>query len=813
MKPERSKYSIPLGIMFVTLTLILMTTALVKTLNADTQDRDQLVMQVSFPDFESYDITIEGEHHVIKSGEMGNLYVPGKPLLPLKTFNIALPPGARVQTVEVVRNEAVEQPGVYRIQPAPTILVMTDWMTDANEKMQAEWQRNYDSTYLLDRAYPEFEGKIAGSGTLRKYSYVSVSVCPFSYQPLSGRLLYYSTAQITVNYDLPAKYSPEARRIEEIKRDRIADDLAARLFVNYDQVSETYESSSVPGETNQETYDYVILTDESLVDIVTSSDFYRWKVDTGNNVRVVLSTDPLIEEEPGRDLAERIRNFLREYYLTWGTEHLLIVGDYKTIPMRYCYPDSADHDFNVWDPYSFIGEVPTDYYYADLSLPDDLSWDSDGDGYYGEYGEDTPDFLADIYVGRIPTSQPSRVTYTLDKLISFGQDTGSWKNRALQPGAILFFENQDYEDYPFCDGARLLDQIESDLMSGWSISHYSEQSGLRTSDYDWPPISEAAFTSDWRQNQYAVVNWSGHGGPHAVGRTVWQWDDGDGVPESFEFWSPYLISVDSNLNDNYPSIVFAVSCLVGYPEPNPYGNLGVDLLTRPLFGAGAGVLSATRPAAISAEWPSYPGGAESLSYEFNRYMIGGPDGSEMLGNALYDAKFYSHQNYGWDHIYEYLNLYNYNLYGDPALFREGASMPIVDDTDAEFLIRSGSWLSGNHPDAHGGSFLYNPAGSGNNSAAWRVDGLVTPGRYDAYIWKFDHSHSHLMATDAHYRVRNRDGVSDWILVDQSTPDDEWIYLGRFEFDDSHPEGIMITDEANGYVIADAVKLVYMGSLP
>jgi hypothetical protein len=259
--------------------------------------------------------------------------------------------------------------------------------------------------------------------------------------------------------------------------------------------------------------------------------------------------------------------------------------------------------------------------------------------------------------------------------------------------------------------------------------------------------------------------------------------------------------------------MFAVSCLVGYPEPTYYGNLGVDLLTKPSFGASAGVLSATRPAAVTGEWPEYPGGAESLSYEFNRYMICGPDGSEMLGNALYDGKFYSFSNYGWDHIYEYMNQFDYNLYGDPAMLREGVTTPVFDDGDAGFMILSGSWQSMNYMDAQEGSLMYNPAGSGDNKAAWRLDTIVTPGRYDVYTWKFDHPFSDLMATDAHYRVRDRDSTSDWILIDQSTDGDGWLYLGSFEFDNSRAQGVLLTDEADGFVIADAIKLVYRGSLP
>jgi len=128
---------------------------------------------------------------------------------------------------------------------------------------------------------------------------------------------------------------------------------------------------------------------------------------------------------------------------------------------------------------------------------------------------------------------------------------------------------------------------------------------------------------------------------------------------------PNIISTSSYLDDDYPSLVFVVSCLVGYPEPNAWGNLGVDLLTKPSFGPSAGIVSGSRVIWVSL------GGGELLSYEFNHYLIDGPGGPEKIGNALYDSKFFCNQNYSWDHYSEYWNMFTYNLYGDPALKREG----------------------------------------------------------------------------------------------------------------------------------------------
>jgi hypothetical protein len=96
--------------------------------------------------------------------------------------------------------------------------------------------------------------------------------------------------------------------------------------------------------------------------------------------------------------------------------------------------------------------------------------------------------------------------------------------------------------------------------------------------------------------------------------------------------------------------------------------LGVDLLTEPGFGSSVGVISATRGAALARHWPKDPGGVESVCYEYHDNLI---NGLQKVGDALYSAKFYCNQNYAWDHYWEYKNLYDYNLYGDPSMVREG----------------------------------------------------------------------------------------------------------------------------------------------
>ena len=634
-----------------------------------------------------YQIINRSKGQLIEMDGFGYLIVPGKPMLPSKNFLIALPPGAWVQSVEVKGAGATQLPGTHRIVPCPPIMPLADphQYPELVEKMQLEWQRNNQAVYSTDQAYPKERGKLTGSGTLRKYSYASVSFYPFSYHPQSGRLIYYDAAQITIKYTLPSPGSLEAQKVEEMKWDNLADERASRLFVNYQQVKELYRPTGLEPNALLQTHDYVIITTSDLLSAIASSNFLDWKTSLGYKVRIVLTTDTEITNQPGIDLAEQIRNFLRSYYIPWGIEYVLLVGDYATVPMRYCYPDSSNHANGAGDPsaWPWSGDVPTDYYYADLSDPDATSWDSDGDGFLGEYGQDSPDLLAEVYVGRIPTNNTDRITYTCNKLVAFEQDTGAWKGNALHAGAIAYFANEDHSGRELKDLAVYLDSIETQIMTGWTISHYSEQDGLAPSAYAWNALSEPAFIGDWRDGQYGVVNWGAHGWSNRVARKIWSWDDGDGVPESHEMSHPNLISIYSDLDDDYPSIVYALSCMVGYPEPNAWGNLGIDLLTKPGFGSSVGTLSGTRVVWVSL------GGGELRCYHFNHFLIDGPSGPERVGDALYNSKFYCNQNYSWDHYSEYWNAFGYNLYGDPALVRVGISQFTRGDCNGDGIIDLG----------------------------------------------------------------------------------------------------------------------------
>jgi hypothetical protein len=643
--------------------------------NQDLNDTE-LKVQVSFPDFQINWIQSTSHSQEIMMDGFDSIYTPGCPALPMKTFLFALPPKTTFLSLQYNVSHSMELPMSYQIHSALLPIPYT------NQSFSQSAQADTDLMPTSDDPYPSDSVLLQTSGSLRYYPYVSVCISPFTYYPVSGRLLYSTDFDITIRYrTLSVETTP-------IIVDKNTELLAKSIFTNYDDVQQYYQKNEPKNQVPSETADYLIITTEDLVDAITQTNFILWKNTVGHTVHIINVTDPAITSQAGSDLAAQIRNFLRSNYLEWGIQYVLLIGDYQTVPMRYCYPNPSNHQNTAGTPGGTGGEVPTDYYYADLSNPDETSWDEDGDGYYGEYGQDHPDFLPEVYVGRIPVNDPSRIIYALNKIVSFEHDTGAWKHHALAPGAFFYFTNETAPNTVAMDGARVGAMIADNLMLNWTVSRYTEQEGLEVSAYPGSPLTESAWTQDWKQNQYAIVNWAAHGWSDLIARKVWSSDDGDHIPEANEMSWPTMLDTASNLDDDSPSIVTAISCYVGYPEPNNWGNLGIDLLTQPGFGAAVAVISSARTPYGNIDWPTELGGSDSIIYEFNNNII---THTQSVGEAFYQSKFFCNVHYGWNSYEEYIDLYTFNLFGDPSLMFEGLNgdipqITIIKPTSALYFL-------------------------------------------------------------------------------------------------------------------------------
>jgi len=125
----------------------------------------------------------------------------------------------------------------------------------------------------------------------------------------------------------------------------------------------------------------------------------------------------------GRDEQEKIKYYIKTAFDEWGISYVLLVGDFRVMPLRYCY--NADVGSGYDEP-RFISEL----YYADIydSEGNFSSWDTNDNGVFGEWmGDTAEDFGIDLYpdvaVGRLACRNTFEVRTMVDKIITYETET------------------------------------------------------------------------------------------------------------------------------------------------------------------------------------------------------------------------------------------------------------------------------------------------------------------------------------------------------------------------------------------------------
>ncbi len=535
---------------------------------------------------QNYEITSGDRGHEISLENFGRLLIPGKPALPSRIFAIAIPPGAEVTGISYDLGEEIKLPGNYNILPAPLPRVIGQEDPAIYNGELLIYEENYNSAYGSNDAYPENIVEMIRSAGYRKYNLADVRVTPFRYHPVSGDLYYYPEISVDVEYE-------PSQRLSEIIIDNLekTERIAEEIIINYNEAQSWHPRSML---ADEEFNDFVIITISSLTSAVTP--LVDWEIQKGRSVEVVTTTW-IDANYIGYDLAAKIRNFLRDKYPSsaWGIEDVLIVGHYDDVPMRRTEQDLG------------YGKPETDYYYAELSLPDDQSWDIDIDHLYGEE-TDYNDFYAEVNVGRIPWSDSATVSSICQKSAAYEQNNDpAFKKNILLLGAFFW----DDDPNPRTDCAVLMEAMAAHpSMSDWTMTRMYEQGhSTYPMDYD---LRNSNVMSVWPSGSFAFVNYAGHGSPtssHIYHNTVEAFISSGNCPQ---------------LNDSYPAIMFADACS---NSDTDYLNIGQAMMWR----GGVGFLGATKVARGCPAWDdSLDGSTQSLDYYFTTSLT---SGEYTLGQA------------------------------------------------------------------------------------------------------------------------------------------------------------------------------------
>ncbi|GAA3710162.1 hypothetical protein GCM10022224_089580 [Nonomuraea antimicrobica] len=146
----------------------------------------------------------------------------------------------------------------------------------------------------------------------------------------------------------------------------------------------------------------------------------------------------------------------------------------------------------------------------------------------------------------------------------------------------------------------------------------------------------------------------------------------------------------------------------------------------------------------------------------------------------------------------------------------GLDVVLSDNSDTGQITTTGTWtLAGGGSSASnivgpqaevatgfvGYDYATAPAGTGQSAFTWN---LTTPsdGAYKVQV----RYPSGATATNATYKVKHKDGEAT-VTLDQTNNPGTWVELGSYTFTAGTTHSVTLTDDANGTVAADAVKLV------
>lgn len=520
----------------------------------------------------SYTITTDDNGDHVSIPNFGYLQIPGTPKLPSKIFSIALPPHANINTITYTYPETVELPGRYYISPAPMPRVIGTEKPHIYQQDLATYNTNHQQTYQTNQPYPLENTEFLQTSGYREYNLVDIRFTPFTYYPQTQTLTYHPKVTIAIDYTIN---TPQDTSVE-IAHTQYSQNLAKKIIANYDQATSWYTPTQ-----KRSGYDYVIITTDSLENHITS--LVQWEENKGRNV-AVITTQTINSQYNGYDLQEKMRNFLREKYPTdqWGITDVCLIGDYDDVPMRRTAQNTG------------YGNPETDFYYAELSLPDDQSWDADGDHQYGE-NSDPIDFYAEVNVGRIPWSDPQTVEHICEKSVAYEQNNDpGFKKNILLLGAFF---------WPDTDNAVLMEKkVDQPWMTDWTMTRMYEQ-GQSTYPMDYN-LGYSTVQSVWSSETFAFVNWAGHGSPTAC----------------YEYYpsQPFVDTTTClSLDDDYPAIIFADACSNSDTDDL---NIGKAMLKQ----GGVGFLGATKVAYGMPGWNhAYSGSSQSLDYFFTTCCTSG----------------------------------------------------------------------------------------------------------------------------------------------------------------------------------------------
>jgi len=408
---------------------------------------DDTVCRFSFPVLA---ITVENGRADIRISGMENAGEPGEPLLPVYYARILVPPGKKVGSV-VVREGVVETiSGRFVVKharhPIPLSYRGPVKVTPPDVDI-----------YGSDDLYPAYAGRKVSIQRKHGRSIVIIRLNPVRYRPASGRLFRAREFEITVGWKMDKRrLRSQARRKT---RSRSSDVLSVNRLVDNPSMNELHglvpksASEMERGEMDaligagpgtlestllsEGDFEHVIISTETLLNTPGPHNFQA--LNDARNASGMTSTNVSLEwictNYPGTrpfgdpDDPTRIRNFIADAYVNWGTRFVLLGGTSDEVPVRMFWVEAGGDTTTM----------PVDMYYGCL----DGTFDGNTNGIYGEPDDGLDggevDLTAEVYVGRVCVANTSEVANVVRKTFEYEESATSHLAKVTMLGEHLGF--------------------------------------------------------------------------------------------------------------------------------------------------------------------------------------------------------------------------------------------------------------------------------------------------------------------------------------------------------------------------------------
>ena len=316
----------------------------------------------------------------------------GEPKIPSKGAFLLLPPKAKVNEIDIIPGEKIVLESRLLIEPTSQAIP-----TSQTENLPLPSPNK--AIYDLNEEYPGRLYTQVGIHQFRGYQILVLLLHPIQYNPVTGELCYYKSLEVSVKTVNTGIQSAFYRSFEQDKKE-------VEKKIDNPSMLLQYPPERTSSLTPFEHYDLLIITTDEL-----KSGFEPLKqAHDATGVETVIKTLTDI----GRSDLENIRSYIKDAYIEWGIEYVLIGGDDSVIPAPLLWVSGMDENVTYYED-----TMPADLYYACLDGPFNYDGDTNwGEPHDGERGGDV-DLIAEVYVGRACVDNTVDVNNFVTKTIAY----------------------------------------------------------------------------------------------------------------------------------------------------------------------------------------------------------------------------------------------------------------------------------------------------------------------------------------------------------------------------------------------------------